>query len=68
VVAGNVAAGAGAGHELVALLLRLAAHPVAMVRAHAVWAVCRIAGADAPALLEATRKNESDGAVIAEYP
>ena len=68
VVAGNVAAGAGAGHELVAPLLRLAAHPMAMVRAHAVWAVGRIAGADAPALLEAARANESDPAVIAEYP
>jgi epoxyqueuosine reductase len=68
VAAGNFAAGAGAKHELVAPLLRLAAHPVAMVRAHAVWAVWRIAGADAPALLATVRENESDPAVIAEYP
>jgi len=67
VVAGNVAAGAGVEHELVASLLRLAAHPLPTVRAHAVWAVCRIAGADAPARLATIRENEFDPAVIAEY-
>ncbi|HZL46343.1 MAG TPA: tRNA epoxyqueuosine(34) reductase QueG [Opitutaceae bacterium] len=67
VVAGNVAVGAGATHELVAPLLRLAGHPVPLVRAHAVWAVRRIAGADAPALLARARENETDPAVIAEY-
>jgi epoxyqueuosine reductase len=67
VVAGNVAVGAGATHELVAPLLRLAGHPAPMVRAHAVWAVRRIAGADAPALLARARENETDPAVIAEY-
>ena len=67
VVVGNVAAAAGAEHGLVAPLLRLAAHPVPIVRAHAVWAICRIAGADAPVLLATVRKNESDPAVIAEY-
>ena len=44
VVAGNLAAGAGAGDPLVAPLLRLAAHPSPLVRGHAVWAVRRIAG------------------------
>lgn len=68
VVTGNVAVGAGAAHELVALLLRLAVHPVPMVRAHAVWAVCRVAGADAPALLATAWESETDPAVIAEYP
>ena len=67
VVAGNVAVGAGATHELVAPLLRLAGHPVPLVRAHAVWAVRRIAGADAPALLARAWENETDPAVIAEY-
>jgi epoxyqueuosine reductase len=67
VVAGNVAGQAGAAHELVAPLRRLAAHPAPMVRAHAVWAVQQIAGADAPELLAAARANESDPTVTAEY-
>ena len=67
VVAGNVAVGAGAAHELVDSLLRLAAHPAPMVRAHAIWAVHRIAGTDAPALLSAARGCETAPAVIAEY-
>lgn len=66
-VAGNVAEGAGAADELVVPLLRLAGHPVPMVRAHAVWAVRRIAGADAPVLLAAAREHETDPAVVAEY-
>jgi epoxyqueuosine reductase len=68
VVAGNVAEGAGQAHELVTPLLRLAAHPAPMVRAHAVWAVGRIAGASALSLLAAAKANETDAAVIAEYP
>jgi epoxyqueuosine reductase len=67
VVAGNVAAQAGAAHELVAPLQRLAAHPAPMVRAHAVWALRQIAGAGAPGLLAAARANETDLAVMAEY-
>jgi epoxyqueuosine reductase len=67
VVAGNVAAGAGEAHELVAPLLRLAVHPVPMVRAHAVWAVRRIAGGDAPGLLAKVQESEADPAVIEEY-
>jgi epoxyqueuosine reductase len=67
VVAGNVAAGAGGAHELVAPLLRLAVHPVSMVRGHAVWAIYRITGTAAPALLESARAIETDPAVIAEY-
>ena len=67
VVAGNVAVQAGATHELVAPLRRLAAHPAPMVRAHAVWALQQIAGADAPELLAAARTNETDPVVMAEY-
>jgi epoxyqueuosine reductase len=67
VVAGNVAAGAGVANELVAPLLRLAVHPASMVRGHAVWAIHRITGTAAPALLESARAIETDPAVIAEY-
>ncbi len=67
VVAGNVAEGAGAAHELVAPLLRLAVHPAPIVRAHAVWAVRSAAGADASALLAAAWGNETAPPVIAEY-
>jgi epoxyqueuosine reductase len=67
VAAGNVAVDAGAEHELVATLLRLAAHPSPVVRAHAVWAVRRIAGGSAPALLAGAREGEADPAVIVEY-
>jgi epoxyqueuosine reductase len=67
VVAGNVAAEAGAAHELVTPLRRLAAHPAPIVRAHAVWALRRIAGAEAPAFLAATRLKETDPIVTAEY-
>lgn len=67
VVAGNVAAGAGAGHELVAPLVRLAAQGTPLVRGHAVWAVHRIAGRDASGLLAAAREAEADPAVLAEY-
>jgi len=67
VVAGNAAEGAGGAHEMVAPLLRLVGHPAPVVRAHAVWAVHRIAGADAPALLASARENETDPVVLAEY-
>ena len=67
VVAGNIAAGAGGAHELIAPLRRLAVHAVPMVRAHAVWAVRRIAGPDAHELLASVWKNETDPAVRAEY-
>jgi epoxyqueuosine reductase len=62
VVAGNV----GDASHLPALL-NLAAHESAVVRAHAVWAVRRIAGAGAPELLRAARETETDATVLAEY-
>lgn len=68
VVAGNVAAGRGPNHELMAPLLRLAAHAPPLVRAHAVWAVFRVAGkAAASRLLREARAGERDEAVLAEY-
>lgn len=68
VVAGNVARGAGEAHELVAPLVRLAAHESAVVRAHAVWALPRVAGASpASRLLQRTRAKEADPVVLAEY-
>ncbi len=66
--AGNLAAGAGAAHELVIPLAALAAHASPVVRAHAVWAVFRVAGRAAGAdRLAAARAREQDPAVLAEY-
>ncbi|OAM88418.1 DUF1730 domain-containing protein [Termitidicoccus mucosus] len=63
VVAGN----AGAA-DCLDVLARLAAHASPVVRAHAVWAVRRIAGpGKAPGLLEAVRMAERDEDVLAEY-
>jgi epoxyqueuosine reductase len=68
VVAGNTAAGEGGTCELLPALLRLAGHDSSVVRAHAVWAVRRIAGgATARRLLQDTRDRESDELVLAEY-
>ncbi|MDD3180927.1 MAG: tRNA epoxyqueuosine(34) reductase QueG [Opitutaceae bacterium] len=68
VVAGNMAAGGGPLHELLAPLVRLAAHESPLVRAHAVWAVYRIAGHPAAGqLLHAAREAERDESVNAEY-
>jgi epoxyqueuosine reductase len=65
VVAGNVAEGEGARCGYLPALLKLAAHELPVVRAHAVWAVRRITG-DA-ALLAGVRATETDAAVRAEY-
>ncbi len=59
VVAGNTAAA-----DCLEALLRLAAHPLPMVRAHAVWAVGRLG---AGGRLAAARAAETDTAVLAEY-
>lgn len=58
-----VAANTGA-HECVEALVRLSAHPLPMVRAHAVWAVRRLG---AGGRLESVRSLETDAAVLAEY-
>lgn len=62
VVAGN----AGDASHLPALV-KLAAHESAVVRAHAVWAVRKIAGERAAELLRPARENETDAIVLAEY-
>ena len=63
VVAGNTG-----GAELLPALLRLAAHDSPVVRAHAVWAVRRIAGdVAAGPLLQETRAREIEASVLAEY-
>ena len=62
VVAGNTG-----DPTAVPALLRLAAHESAVVRAHAVWAVRRIAGTGADDLLAAARANETDAGVLEEY-
>lgn len=63
VVAGN----AGDAAHLPALV-RLAAHESGLVRAHAVWAVYRVAGkAVASEALREARSKEADALVLAEY-
>ncbi|HWA09356.1 MAG TPA: tRNA epoxyqueuosine(34) reductase QueG [Opitutaceae bacterium] len=59
-----VAAGNSGRTDLVAPLLRLAAHDSAIVRAHAVWALHRLGAA---AELAPLRERERDVAVLAEY-
>lgn len=63
VVAGNTG-----DASLLPSLVKLAAHESALVRAHAVWAVRRMAGAtSATELLEGARQAEVDAAVLEEY-
>ncbi len=62
-----VVAGNAGEASLLPALARLAAHDSALVRAHAVWAVRRIAGAGAGEWLAAAREKETDAAVLAEY-
>jgi epoxyqueuosine reductase len=62
-----VVAGNSGDRSLLPVLVRLAAHAPPLVRAHAVWAVQRLAGAEAGALLAVARAGETDGAVLAEY-
>ena len=57
-------AGGRSTEELLGPLLRLALHPLPVVRAHAVWAVFRLGGGDR---LAAARAAETDPAVLAEY-
>jgi epoxyqueuosine reductase len=62
-----VVAGNAGDATLLPALARLAAHDSALVRAHAVWAVRRVAGEGAGELLAAVREKETDAAVLAEY-
>ncbi len=62
-----VVAGNAGDATLLPALMKLAAHESAVVRAHAVWAVRRIAGAAAAEMLRAVREKETDPRVLAEY-
>ena len=62
VVAGNTG-----DTSLLPVLQRLAAHESPVVRAHAVWAVQRLAGSEATGLLVSLRTGEQDETVLAEY-
>lgn len=62
VVAGNTGDGG-----LLPLLGKLAGHESPVVRAHAVWAVRRIAGEGAEEWLRAAREKETEPVVLAEY-
>ena len=59
-----IVAGNSGDHTLLPALVALAAHELAMVRAHAVWAVRRL-GADK--LLISAQRTETDAVVLAEY-
>lgn len=62
-----VVAGNSGGADLLPALVTLAAHESAVVRAHAVWAVRKIAGDGAAAWLAAARAAETDAVVTAEH-
>jgi epoxyqueuosine reductase len=62
-----VVAGNSGDASLLPALAPLAAHPVPMVRAHAVWAVRRLAGPAADTWLRAAHEVETDATVLAEY-
>lgn len=62
-----VVAGNSGEASLLPALVTLAGHESAMVRAHAVWAVRRIAGDGATETLADKRAQETDAAVLAEY-
>lgn len=62
-----VVAGNSGDRTLLPELVRLAQHELPLVRAHAVWAVRQLTGAEAGSLLAAARSAETDAGVIAEY-
>lgn len=62
-----VVAGNAGDATLLPALVKLAAHDSAVVRAHAVWAVRRIAGEGADDLLKQICAQETDATVLEEY-
>lgn len=62
-----VVAGNSGDASLVPALVTLATHELPLVRAHAVWAVRQLAGADAERWLATARAVETDSTVLAEY-
>jgi len=62
-----VVAGNSGDVALVPALVALAMHELPLVRAHAVWAVWKLAGERAAELLAAARAVETEATVLAEY-
>ena len=62
-----IAAGNTGDRSLLPLLIPLATHELPLIRIHAVWAVHRLAGADARDLLRPALETETDPAVLEEY-
>ena len=62
-----IVAGNSGDATLLPTLTGLARHALPLVRAHAVWAVRRLAGGRAETLLNEARIAETDPAVLAEY-
>lgn len=62
-----IVAGNSGDATLLPALTGLARHALPLVRAHAVWAVRRLAGGQAEALLNEARIAETDATVLAEY-
>ncbi len=62
-----VVAGNSGDADLLEPLLQLVRHDSSIVRAHAVWAVQRLAGARTAGLLQSMHAAETDAAVLAEY-
>jgi epoxyqueuosine reductase len=62
-----VVAGNSGDRQFVPAVVALATHESVRVRAHAVWAVRKLAGGDADRLLAAARAGETDPAVREEY-
>ena len=62
-----VVAGNSGEVSLVPALVRLVSHESSVVRAHAVWAVRQLTGAEATSFLADARAVETDAAVLAEY-
>ena len=59
-----IVAGNSGDRSLLPALVRLAAHDVALIRVHAVWAVRRLGG---DAMLASLRAGEKDASVLEEY-
>lgn len=62
-----IVAGNSGDRTLLAALMKLARHESPLVRGHAVWAVRRLADAEAESLLAAAKAAETDATVLAEY-
>lgn len=62
-----VVAGNSGDPVLLPAVFRLVTHQASVVRAHAIWAVRRLGGTGAEAMLAPVRAKETDATVLAEY-